>query len=224
LSWSPDSSLIASFVGYPSNEYYIENIHVWDTTTGVFVAELAENTSNGVSPPNASWSPDGKYLITGNRASDHDDLPLTTWNTQTWQIEKYLNLYLPEPNNHLLNEYVAWSPNGEKIAVSENSNFVYEQIGIYDLKTDTYDVYDLANTSFSEIVWSPNGEFLAIGTFGVYIVDATNGSVVYQLLDNRNYIESLEWSPDGTMIAALDTNSNIYIWEIISLPSNGGYR
>ncbi len=129
-------------------------LHVWDAATGQAI-KVYEGPAGGAIAA-ISWSPDGRYLVTGGRSLDVWDLELGT----------ILSSYTGHSN---LVTQVAWSPDkgregnlpSARIASASHDRtiqvwnpFALEQRAI---------VYPCQDWQIAGLAWAPNGTLIAFG-------------------------------------------------------------
>ena len=149
-------------------------------------------------PPGSTqsrFSPDGRYLATGN-----DEGIAVLWELSSWWTDDVGSQHIQLGGNV---RAVAFSPDGRYLAADayDGSNTT---VTIYDVTRNTtawridpdiYEVYALA--------FSPNGEYLAVGgdderiTFYRIGADLTEVKVI----SATGQVNSLAWSPDGSLIS-----------------------
>ena len=100
-----------------------------------------------------------------------------------------------------LNHVVAWSPDGETLAVAGDysvwlySADTFEPVGHFEGHTNVV----------TSLAWSPDSRSLASGHGGgeIKIWEADTGSEVRTIVvPERCTVTTLDWSPDGTQIAS----------------------
>ncbi len=111
---------------------------------------------------------------------------------------------------------VDWSPDGERIAVSD---LVENTVGIFNLSTGAYDWrFSLPDDSDSWFLrWSPDGAYIAVLVeSSIYLLNAGNNQDYRILSANPKYhIVAARWSADSQRLAAL-SNGYIEIWDIVT--------
>ncbi len=154
------------------------------------------------------WSPDGKSL-----ASSEWNNVIRLWDPVSGICLKILQ-YPNDPDN--LFYALAWSPDGERLAVGTSKHGVQ----IFESKTyhQPWMGYEFP-TWIRRVVWSPDGMLLAgAGDDGiVYVWDATDGTLRYQLAGHHSMVVSLAWSPDGTQLASGSRGvdgGELFIWDV----------
>lgn len=109
-----------------------------------------------------SWSPDASYIATIDLHN-----VLSIYNISSSQIDSSVNV-LSSP------QQVEWSPNGNKIAVSDNDGL---HIFNKDNITSGADI-SFALTSIESISWSPDSLYiLAVSSSEAYMYDILNGTI-----------------------------------------------
>ncbi len=100
----------------------------------------------------------------------------------------------------------AWSPDGRYLAVS-NRNYI--SVIVYD--TDTWEIVQTLewhnawdSDQYIYLDWNPNGSFLASSFQGALILWNTSTWEVHYFIYVPGIIHSIEWSPDGSMIAVVN--------------------
>ena len=156
----------------------------------------------------AVFSPDGKHLATYGR-----DGTAIVWDASNG---KQL-LRLPgstEPGNTYGAQYLAFSPDGQRLAVADRSQVKIVEAGsgnlIMTLSGHTQAVWS--------VVFSPDGKRIATsGVDGsVRVWDAATGDSRLVLTGHRAPIESLTFSPDGKRLVTGSDDQTMKIWDAIS--------
>lgn len=163
-----------------------------------------ENNTDGIW--SISWSPDSSKIVVGLRDSTVVIMDALTGNK------------LKTLSGHTEHVYsVDWSQKGDKIiSGSWDSN-----VKIWDATTGNLLQNVFLSNNIRAVSWSPNGNLAAAGgsyDYRVRIINATTGKVIENLTGHTSSIESLAWSPDGSLLASgsgwMDTT--IRIWDTIT--------
>jgi|GEM_PF-1399327 len=216
LAVSPNGQYIVTGHGQPG--YYGPPISgpaiLWDVASQSQVATLEHDGA----VTNIAFSPDGAVVATAT------DDTLILWDIAS---ASEVNRVAAEVNPFGIGNTVLFSPDGALLYTANG-----KQLTVYnaaDLSV-AYSVELLTNAppfmSIANIVTSPDGSLLAIspGIFAdgggpllinatVSAVSAADGSVVAELDGALNYIDSIAFSPDGTMIIA-SANSRVLFWGV----------
>lgn len=117
--------------------------------------------------------------------------------------------------NTELSSAVAWSPDGQSLAVvngDEDSDQTVSLINVADstlLRSwgDVGEVWDIS--------WSPNGQYVAScsGSF-VDIRSAATGDVVSDITEETDFAGTLAWSPDSALIVSAGPNKTATVWDV----------
>lgn len=195
LSWSPDSTYIASVAG--------STVDVWKATTkqNVLPSPYSQDTQPVKS---VMWSPNGQYIVSGS-----EDNTVHVWHAFTGKDVGFS----PYTKHTAIVRSVAWSPNGQWIVSGSEDNTVH----VWDATTG----YDRAfspyrgHTSYViGVAWSPDSRKIASASFDttVRVWDASTGQDVLQPLNHPNGVRGVAWSPDGRKIASGGDDNIVYIW------------
>lgn len=206
VAWSPDGNTLA--VG-------TEGIILLDGETGQKIGALETGTVESL-----VWSPDSAVLAVGGK----EDASLSVWDVHSGiQLHRY--------DGHLLNRWewgsvlaVDWSPDTAMIASAGSDGQVIlwntstgEQIHILDIEEP-----DTGTREVHSIAFGPNSSLLAVATrdetyvqdgitFSHYVTiwDVKTGTLIVKLQGpqpqhsgSEPAIVSLDWSPDGSRLAA----------------------
>ncbi len=152
VTWSPNSNFIA--VVTTALQVFSFN----GTSTPVKIGlNLTTGLSNAIS---VSWSPNGSYLAVGNNGNN--SLQLFTFSTtSTPTIAASGNpLFTNTGASGLFS--VSWSPNGNYLAVVDNTNTL---LGVYVFSGGTFTQIGgnvATGTGPNTVSWSPNGNYISV--------------------------------------------------------------
>jgi WD40 repeat protein len=203
VTWSADGRRIAS-------QGLDAIIKVWDAATGGLLFQI----TNAAPEPSTKrgfvqFSPDGDWILAGGTRV----LGVRIWDA---------SISVPKLFGHSFGqEWGAWSPDGSLIATSGEDG----SARLWDAVTGQQ-VGDFPHGSYWGD-WSPDGARLVfadgIGAYTLDVWDVKSGekkltlSVPGDAIDAHQFL-TVDWSPDGSMIAAADFKPGtapqpLYIWD-----------
>lgn len=212
--WKQNSTLLAVATGGFSDDA-VGTIRIVDTATNTVVRFFSGHVGT-IHPKTMAWSPDGKKLVSGGMYYSE----LATWDV----INGYQMALLYE--HSLSSSAIAWSPDGEWLLTGDASGAVQ----IWDSHTGEH-VAMLSGHEFpvSAIEWQPGGSLLAtsdyVQDFRRYGTNIRFESVrVWEmsqlekakkpiaLWSGKQLISGMAWNRQGTELAAINSQSEVWIW------------
>jgi hypothetical protein len=196
VAWSPDGKFLAS-------GSYDKMVKLWDAATGREVKNLQDHIDAVFA---VAFSPDGKHLASGSQDRS----------VKIWDIASGQRLYtLGDATDGLTS--MAYSPSGKQIAAAgyDKTIFVW-QVGesegrlLHSLIADEDSILALA--------WTPDGKTL--------ITSSSDGSIRFRnaatldpagvIAHQRDWVEALSLSPDGTRLAAGRFDGTLSLFDVKS--------
>lgn len=156
------------------------------------------NTKNP--QPSQTFSPDGKYLATGGYGIQAD-----LWDASNGKHVRSFSM----GNSVTGGLTPVFSPDGRLLAVGNRN----DQTMIFDVATgNTLQV--LPKRSTQELLFNPQGDKLAVSYVngGIAIWQVSNGALLYERQTSAEEIYTLDWSPDGQILASAGLGSQITLW------------
>jgi WD40 repeat protein len=147
-----------------------------------------------------AFSPDGKILVAG---TDNHNVPL--WDAATGALIGTLVGHTDKV------PIVACSPDGKYIATSSDDSTVR----IWDATTCKALNTLLVGNSTVALAFSPDSKTLATNATGIALWDVASGTETKSLDDRTNMgIGSVDYSPDGKLIAEGYSSGEVGVWSI----------
>jgi hypothetical protein len=175
----------------------------------------------------AAWSPDGRRIAGGGRASPDSVI--------IWDVESGNKLLSVNTHEDLCQESVnlmydlAWSPSGDRLAAISQDAKSGEACGTVVIDTAsgetvlTIQGYDSASRSLD---WSPDGATILTGHEDGAIRgwDAHSGEERTTLTGHTGMVFDAVFSPDGRRIASASEDGTVRLWDIGSSSEQVGMR
>ena len=186
------------------------------SATGLLTGFLTDPRSDGVL--SVAFSPDGTTLATGDTRSTY------LWSLATRKVVATLR----DPSG-LSVDSVAFSPDGTVLATGDTDGSTY----LWSLATRKVTATLTgpgSNRYVTSVAFSPNGSTLAVGYYtGGVLADGTavsnDGSTYLWSLATRKVtatftgpselvVDSVAFSPDGTVLAVGENDGSTYLWSL----------
>lgn len=198
---------------YLLGHYFDDQLRIWDSASKEVVASIALGASH------LAWNMARSQMAATVRG---DDIRIWDW-FQLWQATLDTPSTAPDPDSYLINTMmghtnyisaIAWSPDGSKIASSDEDYTVR----LWNPHSSS-DLFTLQHASqvVAALAWHPYSDQLASvddsGT--IYIWNPHTGQKISEMRDpsDTSFAISLAWHPDGSLLASGSVDGYVRIWD-----------
>ncbi|KAF8761299.1 WD domain, G-beta repeat [Rhizoctonia solani] len=180
------------------------SIEVYDTSTGESISSLTIERATGVH--SVTISPDGTQVAFAKYRTAY-----------IWNVGNQDTTADPFPNLTLSINYIAFSPDGSRVACGTDDGDVH----IHALHADATSVSPLKGHTkeVTSIAFSPGGLHLASASWDktVRVWDVQTGQTVGEpFKEHTSYVFSVRYSPDGSRLASASLDHSIQVRDVIS--------
>jgi WD40 repeat protein/tetratricopeptide (TPR) repeat protein len=203
ISYSHDSNLLVTGGAY---------LKLWNITDYNVFARLVTTGIEREDALSVSFSPDGKYLVSGHDppAIQEEDFPylLKVWNVTDGKPLRNLGLH----NAAVMS--VDFSADGKLLASgSVNGSIKLWNVSDWSLQQN---IMTHENSSVHSVAFSPKGKILASGGSDSEITlwNVTSGERITSLEGHTSSIESISFSPSGTLLASGSRDNSVKFWSL----------
>ncbi|KOV86680.1 TIR domain-containing protein [Nocardia sp. NRRL S-836] len=199
---SPDGRFVATVFRGELRTWDVGR-RAWSTPAG-HLADLGERPADLV-----RWSPDGRWLVTGN---DYDGR-MYLWDATSLRVARRFS-----GHQGLLDD-IAWSPDSSRIATGDGDGVV--RIWRIDAEQPFVGkaVFSGLTRRVSALAWAPNrSDTIAAGSWDHTVRLLRVGDRDLSELDSfqghRNFVKQVSWSPDGSRLATVALESSLVFHRI----------
>ncbi|MFE2059619.1 AAA family ATPase [Streptomyces sp. NPDC059446] len=197
VAWSPDGRRLAA--GCRDATVRIWSTDTWDELAVLPHAAAGGDRENGVG--GVAWSPDGSLL-----ASVGSDCAV-----RMWDMESYAGTAVMRGHERMVWS-ITWSPDGALVASGGEDGTVR----IWDVDSAAL-IHTLTDhrSNIESVRWSPDGRLLASASGDRTVRLRDTGSWgTERILQSRDVINCLAWSPDSTRLAGGDAECAVSVWSL----------
>jgi hypothetical protein len=222
VSYSPDGTMIAVVIGRSGNSGTNGEVQIYNSQNGAEISSF--NPASADRFYSVDWSPDGSRIVIGGRED------IWVYETTTWTQNATRNT-----NRGVINS-IAWSPDGNSIAVCEAWESSGARIRMIDYHSMNERWVYSSSTSCNDIIFSPDSTQVA-GAHTYYQADgasilifkthANSATTIEKLSaprpggctssgnsNNCGSVYGISWHPDGDYIISAHgrNDEGIYHW------------
>jgi WD40 repeat protein/class 3 adenylate cyclase len=207
-------SLYVNDVAFSPNAKYVVSgssdgtARVWQISTHMEIARM----SSGGWVSSVAFSPDGKYVISGGCEQEDKKSKCIQGAAYVWEANAGLETARMIHQNPV--QSILFSPNGKYLASLTSGGSMYVWRALTGKK-----IFDKFTYTGKFITFSPNSDFIVLkGSDNIRIWETGAGKEV-EINETLNYINSIEFSPDGKYIVlgGCDQECNRGIFQILEI-------
>ncbi len=143
-------------------------------------------------------SPDGTILAWENYESVH------LWDVASWSELRALA-------GSSDTDDIAFSPDGATLATATGST-----VKLWDVASGAELRTIPAESPLNTVTFSPDGRTVAAGGLGdIQLWDAVTGETVHTLTGHTNWVQSVAFSPDGSLLASGSVDGTVRLWDVV---------
>jgi dipeptidyl aminopeptidase/acylaminoacyl peptidase len=167
-------------------------VHIWDTTTGKKLWQLA---GHGSYVDDMAFAPDAQTLVSAGDG-------MVLWDLKTGRkIHRFAQVGRCWR--------IAMSPDGKTLAAS-----TYDNTYLFNMATGKL-THTLSNAFATTVAFSPDGRVLAAGNDAAIVLwDAATARELIKLRGHTSRVNSVAFSPDSKRLASGSDDTTILIWDV----------
>jgi WD40 repeat protein len=173
-------------------------LRIWDAENG---KPLQVIQNKGRVMWQVSWSPDGKYLATG----EQDGM------AELWDAASLQPIHKLQGSGGFIANLI-WSPDGKRIAAGDDKGM----LRAWDvLSGNLLYAQPVHTNNLKATAWSPDGRLIATGGWDnkIRVVDAATGLIRSEFSDT-SYLDSVAWSADSRLLASGGLSNRVKIFDV----------
>ncbi|HLX58607.1 MAG TPA: WD40 repeat domain-containing protein [Ktedonobacteraceae bacterium] len=212
LTFSPDGAHVASASRDATVRVWHINQHVHNMDTED-ITVYHEHGRDASSVLSVAWSPDGKYIASGD----------TTGIIQVWEAYPGKTMLTYHGHTRFVRG-IAWSPDGQHIV--SGGDFGDSTAQVWEALTGRHIYTHIRQYRIFAVSWEPRGRHIATCSFdgSVQLWDAYTGDVKLVYTGHSGPVYTSAWSPDAKLIASGGKDSTLQVWEAATGKTVSTYR
>lgn len=173
-------------------------LRIWDAADG---KPLQVIQNKGKVMWQVVWSPDGRYLATGEQ-----DGMAELWDAATLQP-----IHKLQGSGGFIDTLI-WSPDGRRIAAGDDKGMLRAWDALSGSLLYAQPVH---TNNLKATAWSPDGRLIATGGWDnkIRVVDAVTGLIRSEFKDS-SYLDSVAWSADSRLLASGGLSNRVKIFDV----------
>ena len=149
-----------------------------------------------------TFSPDGKYLLSGGRDKH---ILMHTFHSQPPAKSDTIGTHA------LRVRALAWAPNSRRFLSGGNEG----KVKLWQLNGDLLGIYDMNKEGVMALAFSPDGKYYAAGTDGTHVFLGEVGEAPsFMLKGHEDFVNHVRFTPDGQRLISAGEDGLLLIWDL----------